>query len=176
MSRTAPRPEIELGLAQNSRDKLPVKFRLGRLETTTKALVRLKACPTMPGAKVAPFSSVPLFPATISDVLPSPGHQPTIPAGAGTHWAAAEGPKRTTLTDSPVPTNIEAYFVFIVCLALNIWRRACRRTLKFSGAPPVVLYRPRALAASSAVTTCSAEHGGGVGPSGLAAICGFVSP
>jgi len=128
MSRTAPRPEIELGLAQNSRDKLPVKFRLGRLETTTKALVRLKACPTMPGAKVAPFSSVPLFPATISDVLPSPGHQPTIPAGAGTHWAAAEGPKRTTLTDSPVPTNIEAYFVFIVCLALNIWRRACRRT------------------------------------------------
>src|SRR5258707_7487508 len=44
---------------------------------------KLNACPTSPGAKVAPPSSVPELPPTRSLAVPSPGHQLTRQDCAG---------------------------------------------------------------------------------------------
>src|SRR5258708_5507407 len=59
------------------------KSKFALLGTCTEAAVPLKlnACPTLPGANVAPPRSVPLLPPLISFAFPSPGHQLTMPEG-----------------------------------------------------------------------------------------------
>src|SRR5205823_2029395 len=42
-------------------------------------------CPTLPGANVVPFCSVPLLPPWISVALPSPGYHAVMLEGGGAH-------------------------------------------------------------------------------------------
>src|SRR5260221_12197345 len=49
---------------------------------------RLKACPTSPAAKVAPFCSVPLLLPRKSFAFPSAVYHATIPEGGGVHCCA----------------------------------------------------------------------------------------
>src|SRR4051812_42019434 len=63
-----------------------VTFRFGASgTTTTPAFAKLNACPTLPGAKLAPFCAVPLLPPRMSLALPSPVHQLTRFVGSGVH-------------------------------------------------------------------------------------------
>ena len=61
--------------------------------------MKLKACPTIPGAKLTPPVGVPLFVPAMSKKFPSPGHQATRPAGGGMHCPEPSG-KTTKLTVS----------------------------------------------------------------------------
>src|SRR6266571_1686231 len=73
--------------------KLPGISRFGACGTKMKSSTpsRLKACPTLPGANVAPFCSVPLLPSCMSFALPSPGHQLIMFGGGGSHVGDATG-------------------------------------------------------------------------------------
>src|SRR5207237_10840943 len=74
--------------------KLPVPgLRFGLSGTSTRPSMpsKLNACPTSPGANVAPPCSVPGLLSQISLALPSPGHQETLCEGGGTHDGVGVG-------------------------------------------------------------------------------------
>ena len=74
--------------------KLPVPgLRFGLSGTSTRPSMpsKLNACPTSPGANVAPPCSVPGLLSQISLALPSPGHQETMFEGGGTHDGVGVG-------------------------------------------------------------------------------------
>src|SRR5205823_1832692 len=63
---------------------------IGGSDTKSFTPSKLNACPTFPAAKVAPLTSVPLWPPLMSLALPSPGHQDTIFGGGTVHvWPTA---------------------------------------------------------------------------------------
>src|SRR5262252_1620974 len=60
---------------------------------------KLKACPTLPGVKLMPLSTVPSAPPTLSLALPSPGHQLTNPAGIAVQEMAPVVPRYTSMME-----------------------------------------------------------------------------
>src|ERR1041385_1254377 len=87
--------------------------------TNTPELVlalKLNACPTSPGANVAPPWSVPGLPSQISLALPSPGHQLIMPAGGAAHAPAipAHCENSDVLTGLPEPSSSVAVAVTTV--------------------------------------------------------------
>src|ERR1039458_5000838 len=79
----APSEFVERGLIQASIVSCVVRRRLLESGTITVPLVpsKLNACPASPLANDAPPDRVPLLVPAMSLALPSPGHQPTSPAG-----------------------------------------------------------------------------------------------
>src|SRR4051812_22121176 len=65
-----------------------------------EVLVKLKPCPIIPGAKLTSLPTTPLLPLAMSSALASPGHQPTIPIGAGVQADANTLNPAVNVTDS----------------------------------------------------------------------------
>src|SRR5437660_1145886 len=85
-------PDSPLNRTNASTVKSPAETqRLGLFPKSTTSSIpsSRNACPTRPGANVAPPSNVPLLPSAMSIAFPSPGHHEMRPDGGGTQSEAA---------------------------------------------------------------------------------------
>src|SRR6266446_5085778 len=74
------------------------------ISTNPSVPLKLNPCPTLPLANVAPPRSVPVLPWIRSLPLPSAGHQPTRPEGAGRHTVGAGFTMTFTCAGATDPT------------------------------------------------------------------------